>query len=190
MINYELIRSKRKTLAIYVRPDGSIDVRAPLKLSKPYIDTFVQAKSKWICETRDRLSKLQSQQKMIRLSFEEENEFKNKALAYFKSRCPIIADKMGVVYGKIKVNKAKTRWGSCNAKGDLSFTYRLIFAPEELIDYVIVHELAHLKEMNHSLRFWSIVENTMPDYKERRKELRGFQNKIEISKKPSLEDKL
>ena len=178
MINYEIIRSKRKTLAIYVRPDGSVDVRAPLKLSKQYIDTFVQAKSKWIDETRDRLAKLQSQQKMIRLSLKEENEYKKKALDYFNSRCSYFANKMGVVYGNIKVNKAKTRWGSCNAKGDINFAYRLIFTSEELIDYVIVHELAHLKEMNHSLRFWSIVENTMPDYKERRKELKNHHWRI------------
>ena len=172
MINYELVRSKRKTLAIHVRPDGRVEVRAPLMVSKSYIDTCIEAKTKWILNTRNRLTKMQLKQKIIKLSLEEENEYKNKALAYFNNRCPYFADKMGVTYGKIKVNKAKTRWGSCNTKGDINFAYRLIFEPVELIDYVIVHEIAHLKEMNHSPRFWAIVEATMPDYKERRKGLR------------------
>jgi predicted metal-dependent hydrolase len=87
---------------------------------------------------------------------------------------------MGFQPGEVKINSAKTRWGSCNRKGSVNFTYRLLFVPEELIDYVVVHELAHLKEMNHSDRFWSVVAQTMPDYKERRRQLREYENQIEL----------
>ena len=82
-------------------------------------------------------------------------------------------------HGEVRISGAKTRWGSCSRKGTINFTYRLMFVPEELADYVVVHELAHLKEMNHSGRFWSVVEQVMPDYRARRKKLREFE-KIEI----------
>lgn len=87
---------------------------------------------------------------------------------------------MGVQYEKVKVNSAKTRWGSCNSRENINFTYRLIFAPEDVIDYVVVHELAHLKEMNHSHRFWSAVEEIMPDYREQRRRLKEFRDKFEF----------
>lgn len=180
MIEYKLIRTNRKTLAIYVKQDGRIEVRAPYKVSVKYIESLLERKSKWISETKNRLSQREARCEQIRLSIKEEIEYKKKALAYFNNRCPFFADKMGVTFRKIKVNKANTRWGSCNSKGDISFAYRLIFVPEELIDYVIVHELAHLKEMNHSVKFWTIVENIMPDYKDRRKRLNQLQHNIEI----------
>ena len=87
---------------------------------------------------------------------------------------------MGLEHGEVKINSAKTRWGSCNRKGNINFTYRLLFVPEEVIDYVVVHELAHLKEMNHSAGFWSVVEQTMPDYKARRKKLRECEHQVEL----------
>ena len=78
----------------------------------------------------------------------------------------------------VKVNSAKTRWGSCSNKGSINYSWRLIMAEEEIIDYVIVHELAHLKELNHSPRFWAIVESILPDYKKRQKKLKEFQKEI------------
>ena len=81
---------------------------------------------------------------------------------------------MGVIYGRISMRNQKTRWGSCSSNGNLNFNNRLLFVPEELVDYVVVHELAHRKEMNHSNAFWNVVEKYMPDYKERRKKLREY----------------
>ena len=81
---------------------------------------------------------------------------------------------MGVTYGRISMRNQKTRWGSCSSNGNLNFNNRLLFVPKELVDYVVVHELAHRKEMNHSNAFWNVVEKYMPDYKERRKKLREY----------------
>ena len=81
---------------------------------------------------------------------------------------------MGVTYGRISMRNQKTRWGSCSSNGNLNFNNRLLFVPKELVDYVVVHELVHRKEMNHSNAFWNVVEKYMPDYKERRKKLREY----------------
>lgn len=79
---------------------------------------------------------------------------------------------------KVKINSAATRWGSCSAKNSLNFSWRLIMASDDVIDYVVVHELAHIKEHNHSPRFWSVVADVLPDYKERQKKLKELQAKL------------
>ncbi|MDD4389271.1 MAG: SprT family zinc-dependent metalloprotease [Eubacteriales bacterium] len=180
MMDYNLIKSKRKTISIYIKPGGVVEVRAPLRASKALINSFVTAKSEWIASALERLSVREANKKIIRLSPEEEKACCQKALQYFQDRCAYFAAKMGVQYETIKVSKAKTRWGSCNSKGNINFTYRLIFAPEDLIDYVVIHELAHLKEMNHSNRFWEVVEEIIPDYKERRRRLNEFRDEFEF----------
>jgi predicted metal-dependent hydrolase len=180
MLEYELVRSKRKTLALYVRRDGRIEVKAPLRTSKGYIDDFVLKKQDWIESTRDKLSARQAEKKTIRMTAAEEAGCRKEAKALLQQKCLHFSGIMGLRPGDIRINSAKTRWGSCNRKGDVNFTYRLMFVPEELIDYVVVHELAHLKEMNHSARFWSVVEGIMPDYKARRKKLREFEHSIEL----------
>jgi predicted metal-dependent hydrolase len=118
--------------------------------------------------------------KTIRLTEAEEAVCRKEAKAILQQKCLQFSGIMGLRPGNIRINSAKTRWGSCSRKGDVNFTYRLMFVPEELIDYVVVHELAHLKEMNHSARFWSVVEGIMPDYKARRKKLREFEHSIEL----------
>lgn len=180
MLDYELIRSGRKTLALYVRRDGSVEVRAPLRISKAYIDDFVSKKQDWIESTRSKLSARQAAKKIIRLTDKEAEQYKKQAKAYLQRKCRYFSGIMGLRHGEIKINGAKTRWGSCNRKGDINFTWRLLLMPEELVDYVVVHELAHLMEMNHSSRFWSVVERTIPDFKARRKKLREFERRIEL----------
>lgn len=181
MLEYELIRSKRKTLALYVRRDGRLEVRAPLRTSRTYIDDFVLKKQDWIESTRSKLQAGQAAKKVIQLTTQEEAQYKKQAKSYLQMKCGYFSQIMGLSPSEVKINSAKTRWGSCNRKGGINFTYRLLFVPEELIDYVVVHELAHLKEMNHSSRFWSVVEKTMPDYKERRKMLREYEHQIELT---------
>ncbi len=180
MLEYQLVRSARKTLAIYVRQDGRVEVRAPLRTSKACIDGFVLKKRDWIESTRIRLASRQDAKRVIRLTSQEENRYKKEAKLYLQQKCLHFSEIMGLLPGAVKINSAKTRWGSCNRKGDINFTYRLLFVPEKLIDYVVVHELAHLKEMNHSSRFWSVVGQTMPDYKLRRKQLREYERQIEL----------
>ena len=87
---------------------------------------------------------------------------------------------LGVTYGKISIRDQKTRWGSCSSEGNLSFNWRLILAPPDVLDYVVIHELCHRKEMNHSKEFWALVESLMPEYKERRKWLRENGNNLTL----------
>ncbi len=185
MLEYELVRSKRKTLALYVRRDGRVEVRAPLRTSKAYIDDFVLQKQDWIEGIQNKLAIRQTTKRIIQLTTKEEAQYKKQAKAYLQQKCQAFSEEMGFRHGEVKINSAKTRWGSCNRKGDINFTYRLMLVPEELIDYVVVHELAHRKEMNHSPGFWSIVEQTMPDYKDRRKKLREYEHQVELIIGPS-----
>lgn len=92
----------------------------------------------------------------------------------FAERVTFYAKRMGITFGRITIRNQKTRWGSCSAKGNLNFNYQLYYLPEELMDYVIIHELAHRKHMNHSKEFWRVVEEYCPEYRERRKALKGF----------------
>ncbi|MDR1160260.1 MAG: M48 family metallopeptidase, partial [Syntrophomonadaceae bacterium] len=98
---------------------------------------------------------------------------------YLTVRAKELAGKMNVMPAMIKITSAKTRWGSCSARGNVNYSWRLIIAGDQAIDYVIVHELAHLKEMNHSGRFWAIVEAAFPDYREQHRELRLLQRRLE-----------
>jgi len=180
MLEYELVRSKRKTLALYVRRDGRVEVRAPLRTNKAYIDSFVLQKRDWIESTQSKLSARQTTKRVIQLTASEEAQYKKQAKAYLQQKCRYFSQIMGLKHGEVRINSAKTRWGSCNRKGNINFTYRLLFVPEDVIDYVVVHELAHLKEMNHSAGFWSVVEQTMPDYKARRKKLRECEHQVEL----------
>lgn len=179
-MHYDLIRTKRKTLAIYIRPEGKVEVRAPIRASKAVIDRFVDSKAVWIEQSLKKLENIRSDREIIRIKPTELERYKKKAEAHLIKRCGYFAELMGVHYRKIKINTAKTRWGSCNSKGDLNFTFRLILLPEDLIDYVVVHELAHIREMNHSDKFWSVVEEAMPNYKARKKQLKELQRRIEL----------
>lgn len=88
------------------------------------------------------------------------------------------AKQMSVMPTAVKINNAKTRWGSCSSKKSLNFSWRLIMADDDVIDYVVVHELAHITEMNHSARFWSIVEGVLPDYRKRKTKLKELQRRL------------
>lgn len=90
----------------------------------------------------------------------------------FQEKTRKFATKMGVTYGRITIRAQRTRWGSCSSKGNLNFNYLLYYLPEELMDYVVIHELAHRKHMNHSSYFWREVERYCPDYRQRRARLR------------------
>lgn len=106
--------------------------------------------------------------------------FKEQARFYLSSRLKEIARKKGFKYRKFRLSSARTRWGSCSAKGTISLVWRLMMAPPEIIDYLIIHELAHTKEKNHSRAFWRLVEELLPDYRERRRWLRknGYRLKL------------
>lgn len=111
-------------------------------------------------------------QRPVPFTAEEIRILAERACAELPPRLAVFAARMGVTYGRVTIRNQKTRWGSCSSKGNLNFNCVLMLAPPEIQDYVLVHELAHRKEMNHSARFWAVVEGILPDYKERRKWLR------------------
>ena len=170
-MNYEIIRSSRKTLALESTRDGQLKVRAPYKVSRKEIQNFVKSKESWIFKHLKRIEETKAEQPEP-LSSEEIEKLVQKALQVLPEKVEHYARIIGVTYGRITIRNQKTRWGSCSSKGNLNFNCQLMRLPEELQDYVVVHELCHRKEMNHSSDFWKEVEYIMPDYQERRARLK------------------
>lgn len=168
-MKYELIRSSRKTLSIEVNRDGKVLVRAPIRCPKGQIEEFLAQKEGWIIE-KIRLQKERSKVKAAHAELTEQQKhfYREKAREVLTRRVQYYAGVMGVSYGRIAIREQKTRWGSCSAPGNLNFNWKLILMPPGVLDYVVVHELAHRREMNHSRKFWELVESYMPDYEKYR----------------------
>ena len=167
-MEYELIRSRRKTLAVEIRPDGQVLVRAPLRLPRREIERFLMEKSDWIRVHRAEVLARKAQEEanpVPALTDAQLRGLKKSASIVIPERVAHFAALVGVDYGRITIRSQKTRWGSCSAKGDLNFNCLLLLAPPEVLDYVVVHELCHRKQMNHSPRFWAEVARVIPDYK-------------------------
>ena len=172
-MKYTIIRSNRKTLGLQVRTDGQVIVRAPVKLAEAEIQRFVTQHEDWIRKQQERIQKNRQEQPTAeKLTMQEIQQLADQALKVIPERVAYYAPKVGVTYGNITIRNQKSRWGSCSAKGNLNFNWKLALMPDEILDYVVVHELAHRMEMNHSDKFWKIVENVLPDYRERRKWLK------------------
>jgi len=204
-----IVRSRRKTVALVVTPEGELEIRAPLRYTQRQIDALVREKSGWIEKQIDRArqsSRLTTHRKLddgarlwylgksyqlrltangtSRVRFTHEFTlpesampkaadlltvwYKARARDFIKERVELYSQRFGLKVTGVRISSARTRWGSCNQKNSLSFTWRLIMAPPEIIDYVVVHELAHIREKNHSRAFWSNVERMQPDFKVRR----------------------
>ena len=217
-MDYTLTRSKRKTIALYVR-NGRVEVRAPLKMPKCDIDKFVASKEKWITDRLTKSRERLEQRETFTLNYDDTVLYRGKQYPIaaktgnrvgfddtvfymppdltseqIKSACVQIyrmlakkdltnkildfAKQMSVMPVAVKINGATSRWGSCSGKKSINFSWRLIMADDDVIDYVVVHELAHLTEMNHSKKFWAIVEKILPDYKARQKQLKELQKKL------------
>ena len=161
----EVFRSMRKTLEVEVSSDGRIIVRSPARLSEAEIEDFILSKAdrleKYLRESAERRKELSS---LKPFTAEEINEMADKALKIIPERVRYYAPLIGVTYGKITIRNQKTRWGSCSAKGNLSFNCLLTAMPPEVLDSVVVHELCHLKQMNHSKDFYSEVYRVFPEY--------------------------
>jgi len=219
-MEYLLTRSKRKTVALYVR-NGVVEVRAPLWVRKAEIEKFVSDHTEWIKDKLDKSQAQQSQRDNFKLKYGDTILYRGReypivanmenragfdaaanhfyipsgldsaeikatciqtyrilAKNYILQQTLSIAKLMDVTPSVIKINSAKTRWGSCSIKKSLNFSWRLILADDETINYVIIHELAHLTEMNHSRRFWKIVESILPDYRKYKIRLKELQKKL------------
>lgn len=182
-----LIRSRRKSLAIEITPELQVVVRAPARMPVREINAFVQEKDDWIRAHLQQMAekkRLREQCREQALSKEELQELAAKAMKLIPQKVRYYAPIIGVTYGRITIRNQRTRWGSCSGKGNLNFNCLLLLMPEEVLDYVVVHELCHRKEMNHSARFWEEVEKILPDYRQRRKWLKDNGGRIMDRNRP------
>ena len=165
-----LVRSSRKTLAVQIRADGTVIARAPLRMPKDRILCFLSEKASWIRMQQGKMQERENmrQQARIHLDAAQEKELRERAKSVLAQRTAYFARQVGVTYGRITVRDQKTRWGSCSQTGTLNFNFRLILAPPEVLDYVVVHELCHRRQMNHFAQFWQEVARVLPDYRERK----------------------
>lgn len=163
--NVEVRRSKRKSAAIKITADMQIVVFVPLYVSDNEIERMVISKSKWIDEHMLKVqSTIDERSKLEKITFEQVKELADQAVEYIPKRVKYYAEKENFVYNKITIKNLVSRWGSCSTKGNLNFNCLLMLTPDYVIDYIVVHELCHLREMNHSEKFWTEVEKIMPDY--------------------------
>jgi predicted metal-dependent hydrolase len=169
---YEIIYSSRRTLAIQITADGRVKVRSPQRYPQTEIDRFLSEKETWILKHISE-AKQKDDIRTVPLSTKERERYIQIARHIFLQKTSYYAKIMHISYGRISIREQKTRWGSCSSAGNLNFNWRLIFAPEAVLTYVVVHELAHRLEMNHSPAFYSIVESVLPDYKKSQKWLRS-----------------
>jgi hypothetical protein len=215
---YQVIRSRRRTIALVVEPDGRVIVRAPARLPDAAIRSFVAEHSEWIRQKQaeqeqrrercgrpagaprqfipDEMFSYLGQAYPLRvverqpaaLVFKDgfslrqdalpqaaalfEAWYRKRARAVLAARLAELAAQHGFRYGQMRLSSARTRWGSCSSSGTISLNWKLVMAPPEIIDYVILHELAHTQERNHSARFWALVARLDPEYKARRRWLK------------------
>ena len=174
-IPYTLVRSKRKTISIVIKPSGEVEVHCPTRCSKRDLEAFVLSKEIWI---RKHLEAIAASPKQPVLTAGELQSLANAAKETLPQRVRFFAEKMGVSYGRITIRSQKTRWGSCSPKGNLNFNCLLMLVPPEVQDYVVIHELCHRKEMNHSAAFWAEVEKVCPDYRIQREWLKSHGSEL------------
>jgi len=163
MVPYRILRSSRRTLALQILPDGGVVVRCPRRLPEEDIRAFVESKEGWL---RKHLAQLPEPQP--RLTKQELQAMAQLARTDLLLRLDTFALRLGVTFQKVTVRAQRTRWGSCSSKGTISLNCLLMLAPPQVRDYVAVHELCHLMEMNHSPAFWRLVASVLPDFSQSR----------------------
>lgn len=169
-----LERSKRKTLSIQVTRQMQLQIKSPLQTSEKEIFRFLQQKRFWIYKQAKR--EQENQKNRVARSEEEIEKLRELARRILTDKSYEYAQVLGVSFQKIRIANQRTRWGSCSSKGTISYNWKLVLMPEEIMDYVVVHELCHLKEMNHSVHFWNLVASVLPDYTVRRAWLKQHGN--------------
>ena len=164
-LKYKLIRSKRRTIGLEIRPEGVI-VRAPMQATQADIDGFIREHLDWIEKHLKKAEELKAKTDALpKLTMDEIRELADKAVKVIPERVRHYAPLVGVTYGRITIRNQRSKWGSCTGKGNLNFNCLLMLAPPEVLDGVVVHELCHRKHMNHSKAFYAEVQRVYPDYK-------------------------
>lgn len=181
-LSYTVIRSRRKTCGISINPDGAITLRVPLRTSEREIRHILLEKQHWIITHYLEIMEKAKSRPSSDLSDTQrsalEKRYIEAAREYFPKRAAYFQTFTGGEYHRITIRDQKTRWGSCSAKGTLSFNWRLMLAPPAVLDYVVVHELCHLTHMDHSAAFWRAVELVCPDYRIHRKWLKDHGHEL------------
>ena len=170
-MKYDVIRSRRRTLALEITKDCRVLVRAPLRLPQARIDAFVASHEAWIQAHLEQQRQRAASAPPPPTS-EEITALKARARAILPEKVAYWSQKMGVRPTGLKITTARKRYGSCSGKNSLCFSCFLMNCPEEAIDLVVVHELCHIREKNHGPRFYALLEQYLPDYKERKKLLK------------------
>ena len=165
----ELVRSRRKTLSLQIKRDGRVVVRAPLRMPLADIRSFVESRSDWVEKHLAQMEECRRQNRWEPFSADEIARLTQEARRVIPQRVAYYAPLVGVSYGRVGIRHQKTLWGSCNARGNLSFNCVLMLAPPEVLDSVVVHELCHRKYLDHSSRFWAEVLRVYPNYAECRR---------------------
>lgn len=175
---YSIIYSRRKSVSIEVRPDNRVIVRAPERCPRSFIDSFIYKKADWVMKhlelNQQRQKEKEQRPPEPKLTDSQRRRYIETARSIFTQKVAYYARIMGVTYNRIAIREQKTRWGSCSSKGNLNFNYRLHYLPQELMDYVVVHELSHRIHMNHSRDFWALVGQYDKDYKLHQTQLRNI----------------
>ena len=157
--------SRRKSLSLRIAPDGSLDIRAPIGMPRREIDRFLEEKADWIETNRAQVLRDRQLGEKNAITAEQLETLKDLAQGPILESLRAFAPQMGVTYGRVTIRCQKSRWGSCSSAGNLNFNCLLALAPREVLDYVVVHELAHRLHMDHSAAFWQEVEKVLPDYR-------------------------
>ncbi len=158
-------------MRILVARDGKVTVTGPLRASKKFLWEVFESKEQWVSQQLAKLEKSGHLRKMEETKQEYE-EYKEKARALVHEKLQYWNQFYGFNYGRVSIRNQRTRWGSCSARGNLSFSYKIALLPEALANYLIVHELCHLKAFDHSPTFWALVGEAIPDYVKLRQRLR------------------
>jgi len=166
--DYSVVYSKRKTLALEITKDSKILVRAPMRTSRQRIEQMVMSHAQWIEKHLER----QRSASRPEPSAEETARLKARAKTELPARAAYYGRLMGLAPSGITITSAEKRFGSCSPKNRLCFSWRLMLYPQAAVDYVVVHELAHIRYKNHGKAFYALIASVLPDYKEKKKLLK------------------
>lgn len=171
-------KKRRKSIGLEITDDYVVVVHVPFYTSKEEINKVLAEKRDWIYASIQKMkwkAKIRENEKPTpKLSVEELNALGDRALKVIPEKVRYYASVIGVTYGRITVRNQHTRWGSCSSKGNLNFNVLMMLMPEYVQDYIVVHELCHRKEMNHSKAFYEQVEKIIPDYKKAEKWIKEY----------------
>ncbi|MCX6762996.1 MAG: SprT family zinc-dependent metalloprotease [Candidatus Moranbacteria bacterium] len=174
-VEYSLRESARaRCLRVTIYPGGELAATLPRNFSLEQLESFLRQKADWILRKMNLAKKRKPSMVLPKASRREYLARKKEAFELVENKIDYFRAIYNLCPARISIRNQKTRWGSCSRKGNLNFNYRIVHLPEKYLDYVVVHELCHLKQFNHSKRFWDLVAEAVPDFKKIRKEIRNL----------------